>query len=148
MFLCYYKQWEKWQAAHKGEWYDTGDVMRQDEDGYYYYLGRKDDLFKSRGYFISPQEVENALIKHPAVAECAVIGIPDEAYGNRIAAYARLIDSEAASDDSAADELAATILADVGERLAPYKVPKSLTFVDEVPKNAVGKIMRRALIED
>ncbi len=148
MFLCYYKQWDKWQAAHKGEWYDTGDVMRQDEDGYYYYLGRKDDLFKSRGYFISPQEVENALIKHPAVAECAVIGIPDEAYGNRIAAYARLIESEAVSDDIAADELAANILADVGERLAPYKVPKSLTFVDEVPKNAVGKILRRALIED
>jgi acyl-coenzyme A synthetase/AMP-(fatty) acid ligase len=82
------------------------------------------------------------------VAECAVIGIPDDAYGNRIAAYARLIESEAASDDVAADELAAKILADVGERLAPYKVPKSLTFVDEVPKNAVGKIMRRALIED
>ena len=143
MFLCYYKQWDKWQAAHKGEWYDTGDVMRQDGDGYYYYLGRKDDLFKSRGYFISPQEVENALIKHPAIAESAVIGIPDEAYGNRIAAYARLVETETASD-----ALAEEILADIADRLAPYKVPKSLDFVDEVPKNAVGKILRRALTGD
>ena len=143
MFLCYYKQWDKWQAAHKGEWYDTGDVMRQDEDGYYYYLGRKDDLFKSRGYFISPQEVENALLKHEAIAEAAVIGIPDETYGNRIAAYARLTGGNQPSDT-----LSAAVLAELGERLAPYKVPKSLEFVDEIPKNAVGKILRRALKTD
>lgn len=143
MFLCYYQQWDKWQAAHKGEWYDTGDVMRQDEEGYYYYLGRKDDLFKSRGYFISPQEIENALIKHPAIAESAVIGVPDDAYGNRIDAYARLVETESPSE-----ALAAEILADVADRLAPYKVPKSLNFVDEVPKNAVGKILRRALTND
>ena len=143
MFLCYYRQWEKWQAAHKGEWYDTGDVMRQDEDGYYYYLGRKDDLFKSRGYFISPQEVENALLKHEAVAEAAVIGIPDDAYGNRIAAFARLAGGNAPSD-----ELKGDILKDARRRLAPYKVPKSLEFLDEVPKNPVGKILRSALATD
>ena len=85
--LRYHKQWDKWRAAHKGEWYDTGDVMIQDEDGYFYYQGRNDDLFKSRGYFISPQEIENALVKHSAVAEAAVIGIPDDHLGNRIAAY-------------------------------------------------------------
>ena len=143
MFLCYYKQWEKWQAAHKGEWYDTGDVMRQDGDGYYYYLGRKDDLFKSRGYFISPQEVENALLRHDAIAEAAVIGIPDEAYGNRIAAFARLVDG-----NNPSDTLRAEVLADVAERLAPYKAPKSLEFLEEIPKNAVGKILRSALVED
>ena len=143
MFLCYYKQWDKWRAAHKGEWYDTGDVVRQDEDGYYYYLGRKDDLFKSRGYFISPQEVENALLKHEAVAEAAVIGIPDDAYGNRVVAFARLADGDAASDALKDD-----ILGDAARRLAPYKVPKSLEFLDEIPKNAVGKILRSALPAD
>ena len=143
MFLSYYKQWEKWQAAHKGEWYDTGDVMRLDKDGYYYYLGRKDDLFKSRGYFISPQEVENALLKHDAIAEAAVIGIPDEAYGNRIAAFARLVDG-----NNPSDTLCAEVLADVAERLAPYKAPKSLEFLEEIPKNAVGKILRSALVAD
>ena len=143
MFLCYYKQWDKWQAAHKGAWYDTGDVMRQDEDGYYYYLGRKDDLFKSRGYFISPQEIENALLKHPAIAEAAVIGIPDEAYGNRIAAFARL-----AGGSQPSDALGDAVLAELAGRLAPYKVPKSLAFLDEIPKNAVGKILRRALPSD
>ncbi len=143
MFLCYYKQWDKWRAAHKGEWYDTGDVMRQDEDGYYYFLGRKDDLFKSRGYFISPQEVENALLKHEAVAEAAVIGISDDAYGNRVAAFARL-----AGDDAASDELRDEILEDAARRLAPYKVPKSLEFLEEIPKNPVGKILRSALPSD
>ena len=140
MFLCYHKQWAIWQGAHKGEWYDTGDVMRQDDDSYYYYLGRKDDLFKSRGYFISPQEVENALLQHASVAEAAVIGIPDDDYGNRIAAYVKLGDEAVSSDP-----LAAEIIADVAGRLAPYKVPKSLEFIDEVPKNPVGKILRRAL---
>jgi acyl-coenzyme A synthetase/AMP-(fatty) acid ligase len=140
MFLCYYKQWEKWCAAHKGDWYDTGDVMHHDEEGYFYYHGRKDDLFKSRGYFISPQEVENALLRHNDVAEAAVIGVPDENYGNRIEAYVRLGDGR-----NQTDALASEIIAFVGQHLAPYKVPKTVSFVDEIPKNAVGKILRRAL---
>lgn len=138
MFLTYHKQWEKWQKAHKGDWYDTGDVMMRDEEGYYFYLGRKDDLFKSRGYFISPQEIENALLRHPAVAEAAVIGVPDETYGNRIEAFARLT-----PDTDPPDPV--EVLQQVAETLAPYKVPRSLTFVEDIPKNAVGKIMRRAL---
>jgi acetyl-CoA synthetase len=139
-FLRYHKQWDKWRAAHKGDWYDTGDVMIQDEDGYYYYQGRNDDLFKSRGYFISPQEIENALVKHESVAEAAVIGIPDDNLGNRIAAYVVLVPETEGSED-----LRLTLLEHAKANLAPFKVPKIIDFVSEIPKNAVGKILRRAL---
>lgn len=139
-FLGYHKNWEKWRAAHRGEWYDTGDVMTRDADGHFFFQGREDDLFKSRGYFISPQEIENALIKHPAIKEAAVIGIPDEQYGNRIGAYAVAADGTAPSP-----ALAGEVLEFVKHHLAPYKVPKSLDFLDEIPKNPVGKILRRAL---
>jgi acetyl-CoA synthetase len=139
-FLRYHKQWDKWRAAHKGDWYDTGDVMIQDEEGYYYYQGRNDDLFKSRGYFISPQEIENALVKHDMVTEAAVIGIPDENLGNRIAAYVVLVPEAEGSE-----ELQIALLEHAKANLAPFKVPKSIDFVTEIPKNAVGKILRRAL---
>jgi acetyl-CoA synthetase len=139
-FLRYHKQWDKWRAAHKGDWYDTGDVMIQDEEGYYYYQGRNDDLFKSRGYFISPQEIENALVKHDMVTEAAVIGIPDENLGNRIAAYVVLVPEAKSSE-----ELQIALLEHAKANLAPFKVPKSIDFVTEIPKNAVGKILRRAL---
>ena len=116
-FLRYHKQWDKWRAAHKGEWYDTGDVMIQDEDGYYYYQGRNDDLFKSRGYFISPPEIENALVKHAAVAEAAVVGIPDDHLGNRIVAYAVLVPNVEASD-----ALRQELFDHAKANLAPFKV--------------------------
>jgi len=140
-FLRYHKQWDKWRAAHKGEWYDTGDVMIQDEEGYYYYQGRNDDLFKSRGYFISPQEIENTLVKHEAVAEAAVTGIPDDHLGNRIIAHVVLVPGATSSD-----ALRETLFEHVRTELAAFKVPKSIDFVAEVPKNAVGKILRRALV--
>ena len=123
------------------EWYDTGDVMIQDEDGYFYYQGRNDDLFKSRGYFISPQEIENALVKHSAVAEAAVIGIPDDHLGNRIAAYVVLVPNAAGTED-----LRLALIEHARTTLAPFKVPKTIEFVPEVPKNTVGKILRRALV--
>lgn len=140
LFLEYHKQPEKWKAQHRGDWYYTGDVMRVDEDGYYWYLGRGDDLFKSRGYFISPHEIENALQRHPAVAEVAVVPQPDEVLGNIVTAYAVL---RSGYDASAA--LEKDIVDSVREHLAPYKVPKSLRFIAEMPKSPVGKILRRSL---
>jgi acetyl-CoA synthetase len=139
-FLGYHKQRDKWRNAHKGDWYDTGDVVRRDGDGYYHYLGRKDDLFKSRGYFISPQEIENVVIKDHRVREVAVIGVPDEDYGNRICAFVVTGDGVAPSSG-----LGEEIIALVRQHLAPYKAPKSVEFLDEIPKNPVGKILRRAL---
>jgi acetyl-CoA synthetase len=139
-FLTYHKQPEKWRNAHKGDWYDTGDVMIADEEGFLFFQGRQDDLFKSRGYFISPQEVENVLIKHPKIKEVAVIGLPDERYGNRVYAYVVPAEGTAPSD-----ALGAEVLDFARDQLAPYKIPKTLEFLEKIPKNPVGKILRRAL---
>jgi acetyl-CoA synthetase len=140
LFLEYYKQPDKWKAQHRGDWYYTGDVMQVDEDGYYWYLGRGDDLFKSRGYLISPHEVENALQRHPAVAEVAVVPQPDDVVGNIVTAFVLL---RAGYETSEA--LQAEILEAARQHLAPYKLPKSLQFISEMPKSPVGKILRRAL---
>jgi acyl-coenzyme A synthetase/AMP-(fatty) acid ligase len=140
LFLCYHKDWDKWRAAHRGEFYDTGDVMRRDEEGYFWYVGRQDDLFKSRGMFVSPTEVEAALLRHPAVAEAAVIGEPDQRTGYRVVAFA-----VPASGIQASPELAKEILSVASGHLAAYKVPARLDFVRELPKSVVGKILRRAL---
>jgi acyl-coenzyme A synthetase/AMP-(fatty) acid ligase len=140
LFLEYQKQPDKWKAQHRGEWYYTGDVMSTDEDGYFWYVGRGDDLFKSRGYLISPHEIENVLQRHPAVAEVAVVPEPDERTGNTIAAFALLRPGHDASE-----VLETAIIEFAREHLAPYKVPKSLRFIAEMPKSPVGKILRRAL---
>lgn len=140
LFLTYYRAMDRWRAQHRGEWYYTGDVMRRDEDGYFWYVGRDDDLFKSRGYFLSPQEIENAVIRHPKVAEVAVVGIPDSAIGNRVAAFVVPVEGNEPSD-----ELRNEILAYTREQIAAYKVPKDLEFIDAVPKSPVGKILRRVL---
>ncbi|MFO1188171.1 MAG: AMP-binding protein [Alphaproteobacteria bacterium] len=140
LYLGYFRDPVRWKAQHRGEWYYTGDVMRRDEDGYYWYLGRDDDLFKSRGYLISPQEIENVLQRHPAVAEAAVIGEPEERIGYAIIAYVVLKPGHAASD-----ALSLAMIEFVRQNTAPYKAPKALRFIAEMPKNPVGKILRRAL---
>lgn len=140
LFLGYHRQWEKWRLAHRADWYDTGDVMQRDADGYYWYLGRQDDLFKSRGMFVSPQEVEDAILKHPAVAEVAVVGQPDSRVGHRIAAYVVCVPG---TGDRAG--LVEDIRAAAAGRLARYKVPEEIHFMDALPKNVVGKIVRGAL---
>ena len=140
LFLHYHKQPDKWKAQHRGDWYYTGDVMKIDEDGYYWYVGRSDDLFKSRGYLISPHEIENVLQRHPAVAEVAVVPEPDELTGNTIAAFLLLRPGHDPSE-----VLETAIMEFARKHLAPYKVPKSLRFIAEMPKSPVGKILRRAL---
>lgn len=140
LYLGYYRDPERWALQHRGDWYDTGDVVRVDEDGYYWYLGRNDDLFKSRGYLLSPQEIEDALLRHPSVVEAAVIGRPDETRGNQVAA---VVVPTADAQPGAA--LAEQVIEHCKAIIAPYKVPKTVEFVDELPKNPVGKILRRAL---
>ncbi|WP_082512589.1 acyl-CoA synthetase [Afipia sp. Root123D2] len=139
LFLGYYRQPERWKNQHRGEWYYTGDVMRLDEDGYYWGAGREDDLFKSRGYFLSPQEIEDAILKHPAVAEAAVVGLPDEALGSKVAAFVVL---RGVADEGKFEQELIEFLRSI---LAPFKLPKSVKIVDALPKNPVGKILRRAL---
>lgn len=140
LFTAYYRQPDKWRAAHRGEWYVTGDVMRRDDDGYYWFLGREDDLFKTRGMFVSPQEVEDALHRHPAVAEAAVVGVPDARVGNRVQAFIVLSPASTASEP-----LKKAIRDRAAVSIAPHKVPDEIEFVDALPKSTVGKILRRAL---
>lgn len=139
LFLGYYRQPEKWKNQHRGDWYYTGDVMVRDEDGYYWGAGREDDLFKSRGYFLSPQEIEDAILKHPAVAEAAVVGLPDPGLGNKVAAFVVL------RSDTKSGNFEQELIDFLRPTLAAFKLPKSVTVMDALPKNPVGKILRRAL---
>lgn len=139
LFLGYYRQPEKWKNQHRGDWYYTGDVMIRDEDGYYWGSGREDDLFKSRGYFLSPQEIEDAILKHPSVAEAAVVGLPDPSLGNKVAAFVVL---RAGAKTEGFEQ---ALIEFVRPSLAAFKLPKSVTIMDALPKNPVGKILRRAL---
>ncbi len=118
-------------------WNITGDSYRRDADGYYWYLARSDDMIVSSGYNIGAPEVENALLAHPAVAECAVIGVPCAERGQKVKAFVVLADFAEASD-----ELADGLKAFVKDRIAPYKYPRTIEFVEELPKTATGKLRR------
>ncbi len=130
-------------AWHDGV-YHTGDVAVRDSDGYYWFVGRNDDVIKSSGYRISPFEVESVLMKHPAVVECAVTGVPDEVRGMIVKASVVL-----AKDwkSKAGDDMVKELQTYVKTNTAPYKYPRAIEFVDELPKTISGKI-RRVEIRD
>jgi acyl-coenzyme A synthetase/AMP-(fatty) acid ligase len=136
----YRKDPERWAAVNRDGWYYTNDVAYTDDDGYFWYVSRSDDLIKSRAYLVSPKEVESALIEHPAVLEAAVVGIPDPAMTQRIKAFIAL-----KSGFVAGAALAEEIRGYVRGVIAPYKVPQEIEFLPELPKTANGKILRREL---
>jgi 2-aminobenzoate-CoA ligase len=121
-------------------WNVTGDTYRRDADGYYWYLARSDDMIVSSGYNIGAPEVENALLSHPAVAECAVIGVPCPERGQKVKAFVVL-----AGDAQSSEELVAEMQAHVKHEIAPYKYPREIEFVDLLPKTATGKLRRSEL---
>jgi benzoate-CoA ligase len=133
----YWNKHEKTKDVIKGHWIHTGDKYYQDEEGYYWYCGRSDDMLKVGGQWVSPVEVENALIAHPAVLETAVVGNFDADELVKPKAYVVLNVGYQASD-ALADELKAF----VKERLAPFKYPRWIEFLPELPKTATGKIQR------
>ena len=118
-------------------WNVTGDTFRRDSDGYFWNVARSDDMIVSSGYNIAAPEVEDALLSHPAVAECAVIGVPCGERGQKVKAFVVLADFAEASE-----ELAQKLKAFVKDRIAPYKYPREIEFVDELPKTATGKLRR------
>ena len=141
-FLCYHKDPDKTaEVVHDG-WYHTGDLAFADEDGYLWIAGRSDDCFKSRGIFISPVEIENAIRQQDGVAEACVVPHPDSEIGNRIRAVIVMRDGITPSD-----ALGEAIRAGLRERIAPYKVPQIVEFADDLPKSPVGKVLRRALVD-
>ena len=126
------------EAWHDGIYY-TGDVAWRDEDGYYWFVGRADDVIKSSGYRIGPFEVESALMTHPAVVECAITGVPDEIRGQVVKATIVLAPNY---KDKANEELIKELQDHVKRVTAPYKYPRVIEFVDELPKTISGKIRR------
>ena len=140
MFDGYYRDAKLTAAVWRRGIYYTGDMAWRDEDGYYWFVGRADDVIKSSGYRIGPFEVESALLEHPAVLECAVTGVPDAARGQAVKATVVL-----ARHYTPSDELAAVLQEHVKEVTASYKYPRVIEFVPELPKTISGKIRRVAI---
>ncbi|TME27449.1 MAG: benzoate-CoA ligase family protein [Chloroflexi bacterium] len=138
----YWNKHDKTKAAFKGEWYVTGDKYHLDADGYYTYEGRSDDMLKVSGQWVSPAEVEAALMEHPAVLECGVVGAKDKDDLVKPRAFVLLKNGRQPSD-----ELAEELKAFVKGRITPYKYPRWIEFVAELPKTATGKIQRFKLRE-
>lgn len=145
LFLGYYKDKALTKQVYSDNIYHTGDVAWRDEDGYYWFIGRLDDVIKSSGYRIGPFEVESALMTHPAVVECAVTGIPDETRGQVVKATIILSQEY---KQNANEHLKKEIQNHVKKVTAPYKYPRIIEFVDELPKTISGKIKRREIRDE
>jgi acetyl-CoA synthetase len=140
MFRGYLHQEEKYRGCFAGDWYLTGDLARRDAEGYYWFVGRADDVIKSAGHLISPFEVESALLSHPAVAQAGVIGKPDPVAGNIVKAFIEL-----KAGFTADDALQRDVLAHARRRLGAAVAPRELAFIQNLPRTRSGKIMRRVL---
>ena len=140
MMRAYLGQPERYAKCFAGGWYLTGDLAMRDSDGYFWFVGRADDLIKSSGHLIGPFEVESALIEHPAVAEAAVIGVPDETAGEVVKAFVTL---KAGFEPNEA--LERELRGHARKRLGPAVAPREIVFRDHLPRTRSGKIMRRLL---
>ena len=140
MFKTYLHEEERYNKCFRGEWYLSGDLARRDEEGYYWFVGRADDIIKTSGHMVGPFEVESTLMDHPAVAEAAVIGKPDPLIGELVKAFVVLKPGKQADDALKMD-----ITAHARRRLGPAVAPKEISFVENLPKTRSGKILRRLL---
>lgn len=136
----YWKDADSMKSSFRGDWYYTGDLAYTDEEGYFWFVGREDDVIKSSGYRIGPFEVESVLQEHPAVAESAVIGVPDELRGQVVKAYVVL-----ASGYVAGEALTKELQEFVKKTTAPYKYPRAIEYLKDLPKTISGKILRSEL---
>lgn len=140
MMLGYWNQPEATEEKYRSDWLLTGDLGTEDEEGYLWFNSRKDDVISSMGYRIGPGEIEESLMGHPAVAMCAVIGVPDEVRGEVPAAF--VVTRPGVQGSQA---LISELQEHVRTRLAAHEVPRRIEFIDELPRTTTGKIMRRAL---
>ncbi|MEK3890385.1 acyl-CoA synthetase MbcS [Bacillus sp. FSL K6-3431] len=138
LFKMYYKEPERTAMQFRGDYYITGDKAKKDEEGYFWFEGRGDDIIVSSGYTIGPFEVEDALVKHPFVQECAVVASPDEVRGNIVKAFVILKPGVNKNDL----DIVSNLQNHVKNMTAPYKYPRKIEFVEKLPKTASGKIMR------
>jgi len=140
MMRGYLDEEERYKKCFAGGWYLSGDLAMRDSDGYYWFVGRSDDVIKSAGHLIGPFEVESALMEHPAVAEAGVIGIPDETAGEVVKAFVGLKPQVEPSE-----ALRKELLGHARKRLGPAVAPRDIAFRTNLPKTRSGKIMRRLL---
>jgi acetyl-CoA synthetase len=140
MMRAYLNEEERYRKCFVGGWYLTGDLAMRDDEGYYWFVGRADDVIKSAGHLIGPFEVENALMEHAAVAEAGVIGIPDLTAGEIVKAFVALKNGVEQSEG-----LRKELLGHARARLGPAMAPKEIAFRRNLPKTRSGKIMRRLL---
>ena len=138
--LCYWADKAKSRETFQGEWCTSADVFRRDEEGYFYYEGRADDLIKVSGIWTSPLEIENTLLEHPAVRETCVVGQKDE--DQLVKPYAFVV---LRAEHEGSDELAADLKRWVKDHLAPHKYPRWFEWRDSLPKNDRGKVARAIL---
>ena len=139
-FLGYWENEEATRAKMRGEWFLTGDVGYRDSEGYLWFVGRQDDVISSAGYRIGPGEIEDCLIRHPAVAQAAVIGIPDDLRGQIIKAF--IVPAAGVRPD---DDLTADIQRQVKQQLAAYEYPRAIEYIDALPLTTTGKVRRNEL---
>lgn len=139
-FRTYLNETERYNKCFRGEWYLTGDLAKKDEDGYFWFIGRADDIIKTSGHMVGPFEVESLLMQHPAVAEAAVIGKPDPMIGELVKAFVVLKQGNIADE-----KLKLDIIAFARKNSGPAIAPKEIAFVESLPKTKSGKILRRLL---
>jgi acetyl-CoA synthetase len=139
-FLGYWKNENATRNKYTGDWCRTGDLATRDEDGYLWYQGRADDVFKAAGYRIGPSEIENCLVKHPAVANAAVVPKPDKDRGALVKAFVVL--APGVTGDA---RLVEQLQVHVKGKLAPYEYPKEIEFIEALPMTTTGKVQRRVL---
>ena len=133
----YYNRLEATETAMRGGWFHTGDMARVDEDGYFFIVDRKKDMIIRNGFNVYPREIEEVLYEHPAVREAAVVGIPDDEYGEEIGAAVSLKDGAEVTTDELREF--------VKSQVAAYKYPRRIWIVDELPKGPTGKILKREI---
>jgi acetyl-CoA synthetase len=140
MFRAYLHEEERYRKCFRDGWYLSGDLARRDADGYFWFVGRGDDVIKTAGHLIGPFEVESVLLEHPAVAGAAAIGIPDPVAGEVVKAFLVLHQGR-----EPGESLAQELLAHARRRLGPATAPRAIAFRDALPRTRSGKIMRRLL---
>jgi acetyl-CoA synthetase len=140
LFRGYLHEEERYKKCFKGDWYITGDLAKIDADGYFWFVGRADDIIKTSGHMVGPFEVESTLMKHPAVAEAAVIGKPEPSIGELVKAFVVLKDGFAPTD-----EMQLELIGFARKSMGPAVAPKEISFIEGLPKTKSGKILRRLL---
>jgi acetyl-CoA synthetase len=140
MFRGYLGEEKRYRRCFAGGWYLSGDLVRCDADGYFWFVGRGDDVIKAAGHLIGPFEVESALLEHPAVGDAATIGVPDPVAGEAVKAFVSLVPPNRPSE-----ELRRELVGFARKRLGPAVAPREIEFLDAIPHNRAGKVMRRLL---